>query len=131
MLIKELGINDDEPVNLYRDNQGSIVLVKNPSNHARLKHIDIKYHFIRDAYSKRIVEITYFPTNDNVADVITKVPSRLKLRNFHKMMFGDQAKQMNSGGTNLIQLKTFFIFLYFMIWLGFGFTVYEFRGSVE
>ena len=59
MLIKELGINDDEPVNLYRDNRGSIVLVKNPSNHARLKHIDIKYHFIRDAYSKRIVEITY------------------------------------------------------------------------
>ena len=36
-----------QPISLYADNQGAIALAKNPVNHQRTKHIDIKYHFIR------------------------------------------------------------------------------------
>uniref|UniRef100_H3G826 Reverse transcriptase Ty1/copia-type domain-containing protein n=1 Tax=Phytophthora ramorum TaxID=164328 RepID=H3G826_PHYRM len=45
----ELGeMASDEAVKIYEDNQGSIALTKNPQFHKRTKHIDIRYHFVRE-----------------------------------------------------------------------------------
>ena len=57
---------------MYEDNQGTIALSKNPTNHSRTKHIDIKYHFIRDMILKKQIDVIYCPTNDMVADIFTK-----------------------------------------------------------
>jgi hypothetical protein len=86
-LMKDFGLNSESPVQLQGDNQGSIALVKNPVHHNRSKHIDIKFHFVRDTYSKGIVDITYVGTESNVADLMTKAVSKAKLDKFQGMLF--------------------------------------------
>ena len=54
------------------DNQSTIALVKNQSTHRRTKHVDIKYHFVRDYVEARRVKLLYYPTEDMLADMFTK-----------------------------------------------------------
>ena len=60
------------PTVLMEDNQGAIAIAKNPIIHARTKHIDIRYHYVREALQKRIIELRYCPTSDMIADILTK-----------------------------------------------------------
>ena len=61
-----------EPMVLYCDNQSTIAVAKNDQYHARTKHIDIRYHFIRESISREIIEICYCPTENMVADIFMK-----------------------------------------------------------
>ena len=54
------------------DNQGAISIAKNPVAHSRTKHIDIRYHYIREAIQGEIVNLCYCPTEQMVADLLTK-----------------------------------------------------------
>jgi len=54
------------------DNQGAIALTKNPQYHARTKHIEIQYHFIRQHVESDTIELTYCPTHEMTADIFTK-----------------------------------------------------------
>ena len=67
---------------LYADNQGAIALAKNPVHHQRTKHIDIRYHFIRFDLEEGIIDLTYIPSGENVADLFTKPLSGPKLATF-------------------------------------------------
>ena len=71
-LLADLKLRNESPTLIWGDNQGSLALAKNPVNHQRNKHIDVKYHFIRDQVSKGAVELKYCPTNSMLADVLTK-----------------------------------------------------------
>jgi hypothetical protein len=42
-----------------------------------MKHIDLRYHFIRDCIQKRIIDVLYLPRSENVADILTKPLSRI------------------------------------------------------
>ncbi|CAI5746908.1 unnamed protein product [Peronospora destructor] len=69
----ELGeTKSDEVVKIYEDNQGSIALAKNPECHKRTKHIDIRYHFVREKVEDGQVVLQYCPTKDMKADIMTK-----------------------------------------------------------
>ncbi|GJZ61172.1 retrovirus-related pol polyprotein from transposon TNT 1-94 [Tanacetum coccineum] len=57
---------------IYIDNESTICIVKNPVIHLKTKHIDIRHHFIRDAYEKKLIHVLKIHTNDNVADLLTK-----------------------------------------------------------
>ena len=61
-----------EPTILYEDNQAAICLSKNPQWHGRSKHIDIRYHFIREQVNNQNIELKYCPTNNMIADMLTK-----------------------------------------------------------
>ena len=74
---------------VFEDNQGAIALVENPVHHQRSKHIDIKYHFIRNECSQGNITVAYMPTSDMVADTLTKPASKHKLNQFHDVMFGN------------------------------------------
>src|SRR4029434_5934604 len=54
---------------VYEDNQGAIALAKNPVNRQRCKHIDIKYHFIRENVNNGKFILEYCPTEQMIADV--------------------------------------------------------------
>ena len=54
------------------DNQGAIALTRNPEYHARTKHIDIQYHFVRQHVESGTIELTYCPTHEMTADIFTK-----------------------------------------------------------
>ena len=66
---------------IYEDNQSAISMARNPQFHGRTKHIGIKYHYIREEVNNRRVELNYCPTEDMIADVLTKGVSREDLRN--------------------------------------------------
>ena len=80
--------NVTKPVVLHEDNQGAISLVKNPTYHGRTKHIDIRYHFIREHFVKQDIELIYMPTEKMVADCLTKLVSKSKLEMFSTVLFG-------------------------------------------
>jgi hypothetical protein len=60
------------PARLLGDNQAAIALAKNPIGSERSKHIDVRYHFIREKVDEGSVTIGYVPTADMVADLLTK-----------------------------------------------------------
>lgn len=61
---------------IYEDNQATIQSICGNERLKRMKHIDLKYHFIKDIIEKEIVEIKYIPTTDQLADVLTKPLSK-------------------------------------------------------
>jgi len=63
---------------LYGDNQGALALVENPENHARTKHIDVQYHYIRYLVGNGSVSTAYCPTDQMAADILTKPLTKVK-----------------------------------------------------
>ncbi|CAI5717429.1 unnamed protein product [Peronospora effusa] len=71
--MRELGEEaGDDALTIYEDNEGAIALAKNPEFHKRTKHIDIRYHFVREKVEKNQVVLQYCPTQDMLADIMTK-----------------------------------------------------------
>jgi hypothetical protein len=66
------------PTLIHCDNQSCIKLSENPVFHDRSKHIEIRYHFIRDQVQRGAVQLQYIPTDDQVADILTKALPRGK-----------------------------------------------------
>ncbi|GJX18660.1 putative ribonuclease H-like domain-containing protein [Tanacetum coccineum] len=56
---------------IHIDNESTICVVKNPFYHSRTKHIEIRHHFIRDCYEKRLIDVLKIHTDSNVADLLT------------------------------------------------------------
>lgn len=77
---------------VYSDNQGCIALAKNPLMNRRSKHIDIKYHFLRDIVAKGEVELAYLCTDRMPADVLTKPLAREKLDYLVSLLYGSKGR---------------------------------------
>jgi len=60
------------PINIKLDNSGCIDFSKNPVEHKRTKHVDIRYHFVREAITTDKVTLEHCATDDMVADPMTK-----------------------------------------------------------
>ncbi|GJS28269.1 retrovirus-related pol polyprotein from transposon TNT 1-94 [Tanacetum coccineum] len=61
-----------EKVPIFCDNTSAIVISNNPIMHSRTKHIDIRYHFIRDHILKGDIELHFIPTQYQLVDIFTK-----------------------------------------------------------
>ena len=57
LLLKNIGFPQEKPRIIFKDNQGSILLAKNPKYHSRTKHIDIKYRYIRDDIENKTIQL--------------------------------------------------------------------------
>ena len=79
---------NESPTQIYGDNQGSLDLVRNPVKHNKSKHIDIKYHFIRDLCTTNKINLSHVRTDDNIADIMTKSLPKCKLDKFFVPLFG-------------------------------------------
>ena len=71
MFLHELGVGA-MPGTIFEDNEGAIFLAKNQQVGMRTKHIDVKYHFIRDLVADNYLELRYVRSEDNYADLMTK-----------------------------------------------------------
>jgi hypothetical protein len=71
---------------IHCDNQSCIKLYRNPVFHDRSKHIDIRYHFIRDCVQRGVVKLDYIQTDEQMADIFTKALSRQKFEKFRDQM---------------------------------------------
>jgi hypothetical protein len=85
-LIAELTGEMLEPTVVYCDNQSCIKLSKNPVFHDRSKHIDIRYHFLRDRVQKGAVALEYIQTDQQVADILTKPLAKGKFEMFKERL---------------------------------------------
>ncbi|CAM8981023.1 unnamed protein product [Rhodiola kirilowii] len=81
-ILGELKFPQVEATAIYCDNNSAIKLSKNPVLHGRSKHIDVRYHFLRDLTKDGIVELMHCKSEDQIADILTKP---LKIATFVKL----------------------------------------------
>ena len=87
-LLNDFGYTQNEPTLIYQDNQSSIALSKNAIVSRRTKHIDIKYHFVRDMVDAKEIILEYIPTEWMAADCLTKAVSNEIIRRSRTTLFG-------------------------------------------
>lgn len=75
-LLSDIGCPCEKETTLFVDNQSAIQLVKNPVYHKRTKHIDIRYHFIREKTENGDIAVEYVPSEEQRADIFTKALPR-------------------------------------------------------
>ena len=85
-LLKDIGLLQATSTLIYEDNQGAMCLAKNPKDHSRTKHIDIKYHYTRELVANKILQIQYVPTGEMIADTLTKGLPKPKFQKFRLAM---------------------------------------------
>jgi hypothetical protein len=71
-MLSELKLVQKAPTVLYCDNQAAIANAVNGKFHGRMKHVDIKLHFVREAVQNSIVKMEWIPTTEQEADIFTK-----------------------------------------------------------
>ena len=57
---------------LFCDNMSAINISKNPVQHSRTKHIDIRHHYIRDLIEDKVITLEHVATEEQIADIFTK-----------------------------------------------------------
>ena len=72
MLLKDLGVFLCTPPILWCDNISALALASNPIFHARMKHIEVDYHFVREKVLKRDLLLKFVASYDQLADILTK-----------------------------------------------------------
>ncbi|CAM8975395.1 unnamed protein product [Rhodiola kirilowii] len=70
-MLSEYGVAEEE-MTLYCDNMSTISISKNPVQHSRMKHIDIRHHFIRELVEQKVVTLKHVTTDKQLADIFTK-----------------------------------------------------------
>ena len=71
-LLKELSMTQEEPTKICVDNKSAIALAKNPVFHNQSKHIDTRYHWIRECITRKDVQIKYVKSQDQISDIFPK-----------------------------------------------------------
>ena len=77
--LQELGLNQEKFI-LYCDNQIVIHLSKNSTFHSRSKHINVRYHWIRDVLEKKLLQLKKIYTDKNGSDMLTKILPKDKFK---------------------------------------------------
>ena len=89
-LLGEMGQEQDSATTIWEDNQQTIVWALDAAHHGRNKHIDVRLHYVRDQVRRNVVKVQYTPTEDQLADLLTKPLGRLAFQRLVKkiMDFG-------------------------------------------
>lgn len=87
-LLASLGFAQSDPTVIFEDNQGCIALSENPVLHQRTKHIDIRHHYVRECVASGDVVLQYVSTDRQVADLLTKALSKVKVEALRAIMMG-------------------------------------------
>ena len=70
-MLKEYNVEQDV-MTLYCDNLSAINISKNPVQHSRTKHIDIRHHYIRELVDDKVITLEHVDTEEQIADIFTK-----------------------------------------------------------
>jgi len=87
--VDEMRGPQDRPITINCDNQGAIALAKDNKYHSRTKHIDLWYHFIREAVENGKILVTYIPTDENIR-YFHKGARKAEIRSFHRKAGSNQ-----------------------------------------
>ena len=68
-LLTDIKAPPQTPILIKEDNQGTIAVVNNPISHKRTKHIDIKFHYVCEAFEDNVIDLKYCTTEEMIADI--------------------------------------------------------------
>jgi 2-polyprenyl-6-methoxyphenol hydroxylase-like FAD-dependent oxidoreductase len=94
-LLADLTKKEVQKVSLKIDNQAAISLCKNPVHHERSKHIDTRFHYIRECVEEGMLKVQHVNTNDQLADILTKSLEKQKFIEMRKKVGVEDVKQGN------------------------------------
>ena len=75
-ILSEFGYHQTLPSTLFVDNKSGISVAKNPEHHGRMKHLDLRFYWLREAVEDGIIDPIYVSTDEQVADILTKAVTR-------------------------------------------------------
>ena len=93
-LLGELKIPQQRSTEIRIDNKSAIELAKNPVHHERSKHIDVRFHFIREHVKEKNVHLRHVVSHDQIADVLTKPLSRTLFDTYKRLMGMKDRKEL-------------------------------------
>ena len=89
-LLASIGYGQEEPIVIFEDNQAAQKIAENPVLHDRTKHIDIRYHFVRELVENLTIDVVYINTKEMIADLLTKAVSRKTFEELVGPLFGKE-----------------------------------------
>lgn len=101
MFFKELAIGLVHTPTIWCDNIGAIALASNPVFHARTKHVEIDYHFIREKVCNNDIKVQHVSTVDQIADVFTKGQTAQRFQYLKSKLMVCQNSINSRGGVRL------------------------------
>jgi hypothetical protein len=87
LVLKELGVKKPFAVVLWCNNLRATYLSANPAFHARMKHIEVDYNFVRERVAKGLIDIRFISTGDQVANGFTKAVSAWYMEKFQNNLY--------------------------------------------
>ena len=97
-LLSEVTRSELKSITLYADKKSAIALIKNPVFHGCKKHIDIRFHFIRECVEKRQIVVEFVYTREQRVDILTKVRARVKFVEMQELLGVKNIEQKVYGG---------------------------------
>ena len=85
-LLSEITGMEEKVVVLFVDNKSAIALMKNPVFHGRSKHINTRYHFIRECVERGQVQVEFVRGDLQRADILTKALARIKFKEMQELL---------------------------------------------
>ena len=71
-IIEELGFKCETPIKVHVDNVGAIYIARNNVGRTTTRHVNIRYHYVRELVEQKIIEVVFIKTKDNTSDIMTK-----------------------------------------------------------
>ena len=92
-MLSEYNVTQDV-MTLYCDNLSAINISKNPIQHSRTKHIDIRHHFIRDLVEEKVIKLDHVVTELQLADIFTKALDASQFENLRSKLGTCQVEEL-------------------------------------
>ena len=135
-LLHDYGIYQ-EHLTIYCDNISAINISKNPVQHSRTKHIEIRYHFIRELVKDDTLTLEFIHTDDQKADLFTKPLTTNNLNFFAKTLvssplidlFFSTSFSMHLHLVLCIALFNLFLFVFFLVLVYFVFPIKKMKNQ--
>src|SRR4051794_20580211 len=84
--LTEISFKQENATQIQQDNQSTIMIANNPTNHNQTKHIDIAHHFIRETIERKEIKVHYILTSEIIVDILTKPLTRPKFEHCRELM---------------------------------------------
>lgn len=105
-MFRDLSISISTAPYLFCDNVSAIAIARNPVLHARTKHIEVDFHFVRDLVTRKLLNLRYLCTEDQLADLFTKGLSTQRFHTLKTKLSVLQNPLQLEGGCQTAQLDS-------------------------
>ena len=85
-MLEDIHIHYNTPIPIYCDNTSAIIISKNPVMHSKIKHIPIKFHFLRDQVMNKIIKLEYIGTKDQIEDIFTEPLPKMQFESLRNQL---------------------------------------------